>query len=364
MLLIKDVSDRREAENRLVRLERFASIGRLSVSLIHELSNSLDGMRRYIQLLLDQMPEGDPERMYAERTQDGLVRIEKMVRGLLEFTKHSMSISRPIDVKQSISDTLRSFSHHISECNIEVKAEFGDDIPAILNTDVSQIFTNIIKNAIQAMPDGGTLSVSAKMLSPQLFEARFSDTGPGVPDEMRERIFDPFFTTKDMEYCVGLGLFVCQEIAESYNGSIDMESELGKGTTFIVRLPMYKGKILLMDDEKHIRDVAAEMLSSVGYKVITATDGTEAIEIYKEARDIGQPYDAVILDLVVPGGMGGKEAIQKLIEIDPEVKAIVSSGYPNDPLMADFTEHGFKGAITKPYKPEDIGELLHGLIIE
>ena len=358
MLPINDNIDQKTTENRLIKLELFASIGRLSVSLVHELSNPLDGISRYMRLLLDQFSEDDPKRMYAERVQEGLMRMARMVRGLLEFTRQSMSKSSPIDIQYVVKQTLFLFSSQISQQNITVETEFDKGMPIVLNTDVSHVFTNIIKNAIQAMPNGGTLSIKAKMLSPLLSEFRFSDTGTGIPDEIRERIFEPFFTTKDPGECVGLGLFLCREIVESYKGSIHIESDLNKGTTFIVRLPMSKGKILVMDDEKYIRDTAGDMLSRLGYRVTTAIDGAEAIELYKEAKDFGQPYDAVIMDLVVPGGINGEEAIKKLIEYDPEIKAIASSGYPHDPIMVNFSEYGFKGAIAKPYKLEELSVLL------
>jgi CheY-like chemotaxis protein len=136
-----------------------------------------------------------------------------------------------------------------------------------------------------------------------------------------------------------------------------VESELDRGTTFTVRLPVYKGRILVMDDEKSARDLTSEMLTCSGYKVTTATDGAEAIELYKEAMDLGQTYDAVILDLVVPSGTGALKTYEQLSEIDPDVRAIVSSAYQNDPVLSDFKKYGFKGAITKPYvtrKPDKV----------
>jgi signal transduction histidine kinase len=225
-------------EKRLIRSEKLASIGRLSANLVHELSNPLDGALRYIRLLLDQMPEDDPRRIYAQRAQDGLTRMSNMVGGLLDFARKSRPILSPTDIPQSIAQILASFNDQILTQNIQVKATFDENIPVILNADVEQIFMNIIKNAIQAMPDGGTLYVNATMFSPELFEARFGDTGPGIPHEVQEAIFDPFFTTKDIGQGVGLGLSISHGIAESYSGSIDLESEPGKGTTFIVRLPI------------------------------------------------------------------------------------------------------------------------------
>ncbi len=364
MKLINGAIDQKASEKRIVRLEGFASIGRLAVNLIHELNNPLDGIRRYVRLLHDQMSEDDPKREYVEQIQNGLIRISDVVSGLVDFTRVNTSESGPTDIRQSIEQSLSLYSQQISAQNIIVETEFDGDIPTIMNADIGCVFRNIVENAIQAMPTGGTLSIEAGMYSPQLFEARFSDTGPGIPDELKESVFDPFFTTRGPEQGIGLGLFISREIVESYSGTLEVRSVLDIGTTFVVDLPMYKGKILIMDDEKYVRDLTAGMLSSIGYKVITTIDGSDAIELYKEAKDSSRPYDAVILDLTVPGGMGGKEAIQRLLEIDPEVRAISSSGYADDLAVADFRDYGFRNALHKPYSLEDLDTLLHAVITD
>jgi signal transduction histidine kinase len=231
-------AERKKIEERLIRSEKLASIGKLSANLAHELNNSVNATLRYIQLLLDELSEDDSRRMHAERARDGLMQMANMARGLLDFAEKSTPVFSPTDISQSIRRILSSFSDQISAQNIKVEAEFDENIPVIMNADVEQIFVNVIKNAIQAMPDGGTLSVKARMVSAELFEARFSDTGPGIPDEIRENIFDPFFTTKNFGQGVGLGLSISHRLVESYDGSIDLQSELGKGTTFVIRLPI------------------------------------------------------------------------------------------------------------------------------
>jgi len=364
MLLNDSSTDCLAAERKPIRQETLASIGRLSVSLLHEMGSPLDGVRRYVSLLLGQMSEEDPKRMYLEQVQDGLMRISSMVSGLMDFTKSSMSESTKLDVKQSIEALLLSFGNLLSTQKIKVKTDFDEEIPsATMNADVIYMFRNILRNAIQAMPDGGTLSVSATMISSQLLEVRIKDTGAGIPADAKEKIFDAFFTTRESDGGIGLGLFISQEIASSYGGSIKVESEPGKETSFIAQLPMYKGKILVMDDEKFIRDVAADMLNSLGYKVATAVDGAEAIELYKEAAEMKHCYDIVILDIVVPGGMNGKQTVQGLMNIDPGVKAIASSGYTNDSLVTEFRKYGFKGFLKKPYGIERLERLLSEVIM-
>ena len=190
------------------------------------------------------------------------------------------------------------------------------------------------------------------------------------------------FTTKHKRS--GLGLATSYSIISKHDGHISVESQVGVGTTFRIHLPASseeaparreqakdevreeatrgKGRILVMDDQESIRDFVSEFLSRIGYEVTTAVSGAEAIELYREAMESGQPYDAVILDLTVPGGMGGKEAIQKLMEIDPEIKAVVSSGYSDDPIMSDFSAYGFRDAIAKPYKAQELSDALHRVI--
>jgi signal transduction histidine kinase len=250
MLILSDVIGQRALKEEFVRPEKLASMGRLCANLAHELNNPLDGVLRYVRLLLDQMSEDDSRRIYVEHARDGLMRMANMVRGLLDFARRSTSVFSPIDILQSIRRILSSFGEQISAQNIKVEAEFDENIPVILNVDVEQIFMNIIKNAIQAMPDGGTLSVKAKMLSAELVEVRFSDTGSGIPDEIRETIFEPFFTTKSIGQGVGLGLSISREIAESYHGSIDVESKLGEGTTFIVKLPIGKNGLTISQTDQ------------------------------------------------------------------------------------------------------------------
>jgi len=237
MMITSDVTGQRTIKEKLGESEKLASMGRLCANLAHELNNPLDGVLRYIRLLLDQMPEHDSRRICAEHAQYGLMRMADIVRGVLDFARKSTPTLSPVDIPQSIRRILSSFSDQIAVQNIKIEAEFDENIPVFMDADIGQIFMNIIKNAIQAMPDGGTLSVKAEMVSPQVFEARFSDTGPGISDELSKLIFQPFFTTKDIGQGVGLGLSISQEIAESCGGSIDVESELGRGTTFIVRLP-------------------------------------------------------------------------------------------------------------------------------
>ena len=203
------------------------------------------------------------------------------------------------------------------------------------------------------------------------------DQGIGIPEEFLLKIFDPYFTTKQTGS--GLGLATAYSIIKNHQGQIEVESALGEGTIFHIYLvaadqeittPLKdarkellkgQGKILIMDDDVMVRDVLRKMLQNLGYEALCAENGEEAIKLYLEALEVNQPFTAAILDLTVPGGMGGKEAINELLKINPKVKAIVSSGYSEDPIMAEFMAYGFSGAIEKPYRVSEVSKILNTL---
>ncbi len=204
------------------------------------------------------------------------------------------------------------------------------------------------------------------------------DQGIGIPEEDLSKIFDPYFTTKAEGS--GLGLAITYSIIKKHEGHISVKSKVGTGTTFYTYFPVTekeslvvesveeekifagKGRVLFMDDQIGIKNMVGKMLKHIGYEVEFAKDGAEALELYKKKKDSEESFDVVILDLTIPGGMGGKEVIQKIHEIDPEVKAIVSSGYSNDPVMSNFKEYGFSGVVSKPYEIKKLSEVLHKII--
>jgi CheY-like chemotaxis protein len=256
---------------------------------------------------------------------------------------------------------------------------------------MEEAFRNILTNAKEAMPNGGHITVKAEnvLFSQQgLLNQRegnyvkiaFIDKGSGIPDELLEKIFDPYFSTKEMgvKKGMGLGLSITHSIIKKHNGLITVKSVLGKGATFniflpttvqphksleesIVTKPLYndhKGRILVMDDEKMIWEVAGQMLTHLGYEIACAANGNEALEIYQDAMNKDTPFKAVILDLTIKGGLGGKDTIAKLLEIDPDVKAFVSSGYSDDPVVTGYKAYGFFGVIVKPYNIKELSDAL------
>ena len=251
---------------------------------------------------------------------------------------------------------------------------------------MSQVINNIVINANQAMPGGGIIQVAAvniiiddrhglPVTPGRYIRLSIQDQGVGIAEKYLKNIFDPYFTTK--QEGSGLGLATTYSIIKKHDGHITVESQLGVGTTFHIYLPASdkavpereevklitgQGRILVMDDEASLRKTVGRMLEKLGYESEFAKDGAEAIRMYREAKEAEKPHDAVILDLTVPGGMGGKEAIKKLLEIDPEVKAIVSSGYSDDPVLSNFQEYGFKGVMPKPFDPRSLAKVLHGVL--
>lgn len=248
---------------------------------------------------------------------------------------------------------------------------------------------NIVLNATHAMPEGGMIRISGENhitagstflpdAGGRYVKIAIEDSGIGMPVNAVEKIFDPYFSTK--QEGSGLGLAITQSIIQKHNGHITVESSPGSGSTFTIYLPASEKcrtqsrrslidvappapvKVLIMDDDAMVRDIAQQMLSHLGPEVVLAPDGEETVTCYQQAIDTTKPFDLVIMDLTIPGGMGGKEAIQEILKFDQDARAIVSSGYSNDPVMADFKKYGFCAAIAKPFQLQDLSRVISRII--
>jgi two-component system, cell cycle sensor histidine kinase and response regulator CckA len=293
----------------------------------------------------------------------------------------------PVKKLAQISDLLQEATIFSSRGS-NIKCQF--DIPVDLwpvevdEGQISQVMSNLVINGCQAMPNGGTIEITARNMvleerdSVPLGEGRYlqvavKDYGTGIPEEHLPKIFDPYFSTKTKGS--GLGLAVVFSIIKRHGGFVEASSQQGHGTVFTFYLPAAdsevhskqkekaaelsgRGRILVMDDEEIVREITKEMLAYIGYQVSLAGDGAEAIRLYQESLEAGVPFDVVIMDLTVPGGMGGSEAIEELLQLDDNVKAVVSSGYSNDPVMANFLHYGFKGVVAKPYMLQELSAVL------
>jgi CheY-like chemotaxis protein len=255
---------------------------------------------------------------------------------------------------------------------------------------LGQVVQNLVLNAVQAMPGGGTVTVRAAnsriaagevgtLPAGNYVRISVADTGTGIAAEHLSKIFDPYFSTKAEGS--GLGLTAVYSIVRKHEGHIAVETIPGRGTTFHVWLPVaarpeprpaatepaagpLRARVLIMDDEGGIRDLGRELLRALGAECETAADGADMLAQYRAAQAAGRPFDIVILDLTVPGGMGGREAMEELLRFDPAARAIVSSGYSRDPVLANHTAHGFRGVLPKPYTLDQmrtvVGEVLAG----
>ncbi len=386
-----EITERQHIEAELAKNQKLEAIGVLAGGIAHNFNNILTGIMGNISLAEMYLQSGKPTDKVLERLKESeksAVRAKALTYRLLTFS----SGGEPIIKETSIVEQLRrSVNSARADSNIECELLISGDLRTVEIDEgqMDQVIENLITNAYQAMPDGGVIRIRAQNMNVtsqngialergKYVEISIEDQGVGIPEEDIQRVFDPFFTTKNAS---GLGLAICHSVITKHGGLITLESQVGVGTTFHVYLPAFqldvlaveeveeqaalrKIRILVIDDEQMIRELVAEILKNIGYEATTATDGFKAIEVYRKAMESGTPFDVVIMDLTIPGGMGGRETIRRLVLIDPEVRAIVSSGYSNDPIMTAPERYGFKAGIPKPYGTEALIDVLKRVLAE
>ena len=376
---VTDITERKLAENELQRMQKLESLGLLAGGIAHDFNNLLTGILGNVTLArMDPHLAPDTTEILHE-AERASIRASQLTQQLLTFSKGGAPIKKTANVGDLARDTVR---FTLRGSNVRPQFTVPDNLWSadIDEGQISQVFNNITINADQAMPRGGVLTIRAEnmRIEPRSLPLRpgpyvkisFQDQGIGIPEQHLPSVFDPYFTTKQKGS--GLGLATSYSIIRQHGGLITVESKVNVGSAFHIYLPASEasileervkdnstpaghGRVLVMDDEETIRQVADRLLRYLGYDVSSAVDGNEAIEQYQQAMDEGRPFDVVIIDLTIPGGMGGKEAIQKLREIDPDVRAIVSSGYSSDPIMANYLDFGFRAVVTKPYDLSELG---------
>jgi len=372
-------------EKELQKLERLESLGILAGGIAHDFNNILTAVVGNLSLAKRHIDPENKAFQLLTQMEKSLSRAQCLTQQLLTFAKGGAPIKKLASISELMKDTI-TFALRGSN----VKSEFlmSDTLwPVEIDAgQISQVLHNLAINAKQAMPHGGTIKIYAENVTIEakdalpLQEGRYlkislQDEGIGISKENLSHIFDPYFTTR--KEGTGLGLAVVFSIIKKHGGYITAESQEGNGSAFHIYLPasekefseakgiekeklhFSEGRILVMDDQEIVREITGEILIFLGYQAEFSTNGEEAIELYKKARESGKPFDAVILDLTIPGGIGGREVIQELREIDPDVKAIVSSGYSNDPIMSDYRQYGFSEVITKPYSIEEFSKALN-----
>jgi PAS domain S-box-containing protein len=381
VLVFRDVTEKNRLEEDRLRARKLESIAVFAAGIAHDFNNILTAVLGNISCVTAKMDHADPAHERLAAAQKASVRAKNLTQQLLTFAKGGAPILKTAHIGDLVKDTI-DFSLTGSNVNADLKIARDLWTAKIDGGQISQVIQNLIINAREAMRDGGVITitvdnfVSAKddpaSLPGDYVRIAVSDQGTGIPKEHLGMIYDPYFTTK--EKGSGLGLATVYSIVKRHGGRITVESTVGSGSLFSVYLPALPGtktdahagadgtsavspgskKILVMDDEEDIRALACFALREAGHNVDIALDGREAVEIYRRALKSGQRYDAVIMDLTVPGGMGGKEAMKLLTALDPAVNAIVSSGYCNDPIMHDFRSFGFKGMVAKPYESDQL----------
>ncbi len=384
---IQDVTERKRAEDELQRMQKLESIGTLAGGIAHDFNNVLTGVFGNISIAKEELSADQPAYEYLQEAEKSLNRATRLTSQLLTFSKGGMPTLEHTSLHELVREVA---SFDLTGSNVKPVFSISEDL-WLANVDkgqIQQVISNLVINAQQAMPNGGTVYIQlenehiVENQVPGLQPGRYikltvKDEGIGIEPKHRDQIFNPYFTTKQTGS--GLGLATSYSIIQKHKGHIALESRVGKGTTFTVYLPVSDSreetvaeipphqtypvdqhtKILVMDDEEMVCNVVERMLMKMGYQVQIAKDGKEAIELYKTAWLANERYEAVIMDLTIPGGMGGKEAVQKILEIDPNANCIVSSGYADDPVMANHEQYGFKGICTKPYSMD---ELKHALV--
>ncbi|ABL00312.1 PocR ligand-binding domain-containing protein [Pelobacter propionicus] len=377
--VVIDTTERRHMEEELVKAQKLESVGLLAGGIAHDFNNILTGILGNASLAKMLFSPQDRAYAYVSNIESAAYRAKDLTLQFLTFSKGGAPIKKPVNSVELIrNNTQLALSGLKSTCELSVPDDLR--IVEVDEGQISQVINNLIINADQAMPRGGVIRVVCENVETSasnglpLKEGSYvrvsvSDQGAGITAEHRGKIFDPYFTTKDRGH--GLGLASAYAIMKKHAGHICVDSKPGAGATFTIYLPASdaataitteepataaagSGRILVMDDEPLVRMVTGEMLEHMGYDVEFAQNGEEALAMYGAARESGVPFDAVIMDLTVPGGMGGREAIQRIREINPNVRAIVSSGYSDDPVMANHLNYGFAGVVVKPY---DLGEL-------
>jgi PAS domain S-box-containing protein len=389
VVAFRDITDALKMREERAKASKLDSLGLLAGGIAHDFNNILMAIMGNVSMARVTTPKG-PALRSLDEAQQACLRARQLTWQLLTFSRGGAPVKKttaiPRILKESAGLALRGSN---ASCTFDIAPELWS--VSADEGQLVQVFTNMMINAQQAMPQGGAIRIRAENIvepgphSANLGTGRFvkvtlTDEGIGIPEENLGRIFDPYFTTKQKGS--GLGLATSYSIIKNHGGSVSVESRPGQGTTLRVNLPASTsseltfepparlttrtrggpGRILVMDDEASIRMLAANMLTFLGHDVAVVDNGRSAVEQYTHAMMTGEPFDAVILDLIVPGGEGAREAMELLSEVDPAVNAIVVSGYAQDPAMTEYRDYGFKGVISKPFTLEELNTTLHSVM--
>ncbi len=389
IIILTDITEQKAIELQLQRAQKLEAVGKLAGGIAHDFNNILTAILGNISLARIYASPEDKAFSKLEAAEQAALRAKTLTQQLLPFSKCGSPVKRVTQLQPIIKDICSSM---LRDSNASCDPVIPEDMWPV-DADGQQIrvvFQNLIANADRANRRSGRITVKASNVlidSNRLFPFRpgryvtisVQDQGGGLPDESISQIFDPYFTSNETPN--GLELVTAYSIVKKHGGEIVVESERGTGTTFHIYLPAAdlkqkqevtrppssarpKGRILVMDDEEIIREVVGALLKHLGYSVDYARDGLETLQVYQQAKESGKPFDSVLMDLTIVDGMGGRETIERLLQLDPDVKAIVSSGYSTDPIMSRFRDYGFVAALDKPYKLNELNAVLDEVLNE
>ena len=385
--LLEQMAERQRIEDELLKARKIKSVGVLAAGIAHDFNNLLTGILGYVSLAKVVAQTNATVVAYLTAAEQACQRATALTQQLLTFAKGGAPVRHTVSIVELLQECV---SFALRGANVRGDIQIVKDLwPVDVDAgQINQVIHNIVLNAMQAMPGGGAVQMRAENIvlaagvpfplpDGRYVKITVQDSGCGIPKEVLSNIFDPYFTTKSEGS--GLGLATAYAIVIKHEGYITIASEVGVGTTVIIYLPASQkaavsatthapvplsgsGRILVMDDEDMVRSVSRHLLENLGYTVECVQDGTEAVAAYQRAQATGQPFAAVILDYTIPGGMGGLETLTHLRTIDPQITALLSSGYANNPVMADWAYYGFSGVVAKPYTLAQLQEALHNVL--
>jgi len=386
--ITKDISLRKRMEEEIVRTQKLSSLSVFAGGIAHDFNNMLTVIMSTVTLAKMYARENSNVIGKLEEAEHEIMHARELTNQLLTFAKGGAPIKRLSSLSDLLQDTVEfSLKGSTSSCEFSIAEDLWS--AEIDRTQISQVISNLVINAIQAMPERGRIKVTARnevitATGGALMDGRYvliaiEDSGTGILPQHLEKIFDPFFTTKPKGS--GLGLATCYSIIKRHSGFIDVQSQAGKGAIFSIYLPAllkpYKaevpvagvelkgvGRVLLMDDDEGLLRNVGELLEGIGYEVETARNGEDAVILYKRSQVLLRPFDAVVLDLTITGGLGGRACLQEIMAIDLFVKALVMSGYSEDAVLSEFKQHGFSAVVIKPFTVEELHEALQKVMAE
>jgi len=386
VLILRDMTERLKLDEERLKASKLDSLGLLAGGIAHDFNNLLTTILGNLSLTKAWVNSRDHLFNFLTEAENASLRAKKLTQQLLTFAKGGTPLKKPLALQQVIPE---SAAFALSGSSTHCECDIPDDLWQVQADEgqIGQVIHNLAVNAHQAMPTGGTLMIKAENVTETTTQAKqkglpdageyvqltIKDNGNGIPAYALQKIFDPYYSTK--QNGSGLGLSTAYSIIHNHHGGIAALPTQGQGATFVIHLPASQanatdlqlstatmtgeGRVLVMDDEESIRLLLGEMLRHLGYEVQCVAEGNAALERYQEAYHARQPFHAVILDLTVTRGLGGKDTVRQLRQFDPQVKAIVASGYSNDPVLSRYSTFGFHGVVAKPFRLAELSQVLH-----